>query len=89
LLIGCGELIKEKTRIVGGYPADPGEWPWMAALLHGQKIITAIITATFNSMIWPICLPPSSMNYSILEGQSAYVQPLCNNDAHCATIINL
>ena len=29
--------------------------------------------ATFNSMIWPICLPPSSMDYSVLEGQSAYV----------------
>lgn len=26
--------------------------------------------ATFNDMIWPICLPPSN---TILEGQSAYV----------------
>ena len=26
--------------------------------------------ATFNDMIWPICLPPSN---TVLEGQSAYV----------------
>jgi len=29
--------------------------------------------ATFYSMICPICLPPSSMDYSVLEGKSAYV----------------
>ena len=28
---------------------------------------------TFNNMMWAICLPPSNMDYSVLEGQSAYV----------------
>jgi len=31
---GCGALSKQLTRIVGGQPADKGEWPWMAALLR-------------------------------------------------------
>lgn len=31
---GCGTTAKMKTRIVGGQPADPKEWPWMAALLR-------------------------------------------------------
>jgi secreted trypsin-like serine protease len=32
---GCGEHSeKVNTRIVGGRPADKGEWPWMAALLR-------------------------------------------------------
>ncbi|XP_057369709.1 serine proteinase stubble-like isoform X1 [Daphnia carinata] len=31
---GCGEHMKQTTRIVGGQPADKGEWPWMAALLR-------------------------------------------------------
>lgn len=34
--LGCGELMKQTTRIVGGVPADKGEWPWMAALLRDQ-----------------------------------------------------
>ncbi|KAI9564714.1 hypothetical protein GHT06_008455 [Daphnia sinensis] len=33
---GCGELMKQTTRIVGGVPADKGEWPWMAALLRDK-----------------------------------------------------
>ena len=33
---GCGELMKQATRIVGGQPADKGEWPWMAALLRDK-----------------------------------------------------
>ncbi|XP_046441759.1 transmembrane protease serine 9-like [Daphnia pulex] len=33
---GCGELRKQMTRIVGGVPADTGEWPWMAALLRDK-----------------------------------------------------
>ncbi|XP_068245868.1 proclotting enzyme-like isoform X3 [Palaemon carinicauda] len=32
---GCGLIAKRPpTRIVGGKPADPQEWPWMAALLR-------------------------------------------------------
>jgi hypothetical protein len=34
--LGCGELRKQMTRIVGGVPADTGEWPWMAALLRDK-----------------------------------------------------
>lgn len=34
--VGCGELMKQTTRIVGGVPADKGEWPWMAALLRDK-----------------------------------------------------
>lgn len=33
---GCGELMKQAIRIVGGQPADVGEWPWMAALLRDK-----------------------------------------------------
>ncbi|XP_046460216.1 proclotting enzyme-like isoform X1 [Daphnia pulex] len=137
--LGCGELMKQTTRIVGGVPADKGEWPWMAALLRDQTdqycggvlitdqhILTAChcvdgfkpedltvrlgeydfsqvsdacrdfgaeaiymhelydrrtfkndialiklkTKATFNSDIWPICLPPSNI---VLDGQSAFV----------------
>lgn len=32
---GCGENgVHINSRIVGGKPADKGEWPWMAALLR-------------------------------------------------------
>lgn len=33
---GCGDHMKQTTRIVGGQPADKGEWPWMAALLRDK-----------------------------------------------------
>lgn len=35
---GCGTTARMKTRIVGGRPADPKEWPWMAALLRQGAI---------------------------------------------------
>lgn len=34
---GCGLSTKSFPRIVGGRPADPGEWPWMAAILQRGK----------------------------------------------------
>lgn len=30
---GCGLATRQFPKITGGRPADPGEWPWMAALL--------------------------------------------------------
>ncbi|EDS33503.1 tryptase gamma [Culex quinquefasciatus] len=30
---GCGIATKQLPKISGGRPADPGEWPWMAALI--------------------------------------------------------
>jgi len=35
---GCGMTTKTKIRVVGGQPADPKEWPWMAALLRQGTI---------------------------------------------------
>ncbi|XP_055588878.1 venom protease-like [Uranotaenia lowii] len=36
---GCGISTKQQSKISGGRPADPGEWPWMAALItnSGQQ----------------------------------------------------
>ncbi|XP_076296054.1 proclotting enzyme [Lasioglossum baleicum] len=34
---GCGMSTKFRGRLVGGQPADPGEWPWMAALLRKRE----------------------------------------------------
>jgi serine protease 56 len=33
---GCGIATKQFPKITGGRPADPGEWPWMVALLSRQ-----------------------------------------------------
>jgi len=33
-LQSCGRNKKFQTRIVGGRPADPDEWPWLAALIR-------------------------------------------------------
>ncbi|XP_011872054.1 PREDICTED: proclotting enzyme-like [Vollenhovia emeryi] len=35
---GCGTTTKMRIRIAGGQPADPQEWPWMAALLRQGAI---------------------------------------------------
>lgn len=31
---GCGLATKSYSKIVGGRPAAPNEWPWMAAILR-------------------------------------------------------
>ncbi|XP_031625797.1 venom serine protease Bi-VSP [Contarinia nasturtii] len=31
---GCGLSTKSYSRITGGRPADPNEWPWMAAIIR-------------------------------------------------------
>lgn len=31
---GCGITTRQFPRITGGRPAEPDEWPWMAALLR-------------------------------------------------------
>ncbi|XP_058453713.1 proclotting enzyme-like [Malaya genurostris] len=33
---GCGISTKQLPKIAGGRPADPKEWPWMAALILNQ-----------------------------------------------------
>lgn len=35
---GCGTTARTKTRLAGGQPADPKEWPWMVALLRRNSI---------------------------------------------------
>ncbi|CAK9807422.1 Proclotting enzyme [Anthophora quadrimaculata] len=35
---GCGTTWKSRGKLVGGRPADPTEWPWMAALLRKDQI---------------------------------------------------
>lgn len=34
---GCGVATKSYPKITGGRPADPGEWPWMAALVTSPR----------------------------------------------------
>lgn len=31
---GCGLSTRSYSKIVGGRPADPNEWPWMVAILR-------------------------------------------------------
>ncbi|XP_011646667.1 LOW QUALITY PROTEIN: transmembrane protease serine 6-like [Pogonomyrmex barbatus] len=35
---GCGTTARTTTRVAGGKPADPKEWPWMVALLRQGAI---------------------------------------------------
>ncbi|KAK1122587.1 hypothetical protein K0M31_009032 [Melipona bicolor] len=37
-LRGCGTTLKSRSKLVGGRPADPTEWPWMVAILRGDQI---------------------------------------------------
>lgn len=34
---GCGLATKHVGKITGGRPSDPGEWPWMAALINNMN----------------------------------------------------
>lgn len=43
---GCGISTKSFSKITGGRPADPSEWPWMAALIRRSHLFCggALIT---------------------------------------------
>lgn len=38
---GCGVATKQFPKIAGGRPADPGEYPWMAALITRKEAVGA------------------------------------------------
>lgn len=38
-LTGCGTTLKNRSKLVGGRPADPTEWRWMVAILRGNHSI--------------------------------------------------
>lgn len=82
---GCGAVAEPLTviRIVGGHPADPQEWPWMAALLRpgdahfcGGSLITPRHVLTAAHCITPF--KPSDITVRLGE----YTFEVKNETAH-------
>ena len=73
-VLECGVNAKRfQTRIVGGRPADPDEWPWLAALVSILNDLTMNISDT---------LPPRFTrmveDQGSIVGQLLYLTPMCS-----------